>query len=409
MTALPIGWTTAKLGDVVVDGKLTNGLSPATGGAVEHRVLTLSAVTSGKYRPEESKEALFAKDPTLEQLVRDGSFLLSRGNGNPDLVGVGVVASAGNEPTIYPDTVIGGVIDDSKVIPNYLAAIWKSPEVRQQLRKAARTTNGTFKVNQKSLGAVTFPLPPREEQQRIARILDHVDGLRARRRASIASLDDLLVSIYHQMFVADAAAPYWDEATVEDLLVDVNNAIRTGPFGSQLLKEEFTDEGIPVLGIDNVTTNEFLWGERRYISEEKYQQLKRYTVRPGDVLITIMGTNGRVAIVPDDIPVAINTKHLCCITLDQERCTPEYLRATFLWHPKARHYLKSKTKGAIMGGLNMGIIKMMPLSVPPPAIQQEFTARARQVDVVRQQYRAHLEQLNDLFASLQSRAFRGDL
>lgn len=409
MTALPDGWTTATLADVVVDGQLTNGLSPATGGTVKHRVLTLSAVTSGEYRPEESKEALFAKEPASEQLVREGSFLLSRGNGNPDLVGVGVIASAGSEPTIYPDTVISGVIDDSQVIPNYLAAIWKSPGIRRQIRKAARTTNGTFKVNQKTLGAVSFPLPPRDEQKRIARILDHVDDLRAKRRDSIASLENLMVSIYHQMFVADPAAPSWDEATVEDVLADVKNAIRTGPFGSQLLKEEFTDEGIPVLGIDNVATNEFLWGERRYISEEKYQQLKRYRVRPGDVLITIMGTNGRVAIVPDDIPVAINTKHLCCITLDQERCMPEYLRATFLWHPKARRYLQSKTKGAIMGGLNMGIIKMMPLSVPPPAIQKEFTARAMQIEVVRQQYRAHLEHLNSLFASLQSRAFRGDL
>lgn len=257
-----------------------------------------------------------------------------------------------------------------------------------------------LQVNRNDIARMPIDLPSLDEQRRIAAILDQADAIRAKRRQALAHLDTLTQSIFHDMFAAEAAS-----AVVED----VAEIVRTGPFGSQLLHSEFVDEGVAVLGLDNVVGNEFRWAERRYITPAKYEQLKRYTVHPGDVLISIMGTTGRYVVVPEDVPTAINTKHICAIRVARDQLDPAFLRAAFLWHPKSREHLTRQTKGSIMDGLNMGIIKAMPVPVPPAHLQHKFVEKVGQVTSQRAFVQRGLAADDELFASLQSRAFRGEL
>ena len=111
------------------------------------------------------------------------------------------------------------------------------------------------------------------------------------------------------------------------------------------------------------------------------------------------------AIVPDDIPQAINTKHLCCITLNQERCLPVFLHGAFLFHPHVRQQLGAATKGAIMEGLNMEIIKGLRIPLPPLSLQQRFAYLVREHERLRAMQRESLRQAEHLFQSLLQRAF----
>ncbi|WP_280439831.1 restriction endonuclease subunit S [Nocardia cyriacigeorgica] len=289
---------------------------------------------------------------------------------------------------------------------NYLCHFLSQPSMISKANARATGVN-LPRINPAELGKFTLPVPPIAVQRRIAEVLDHVDALREKRRKSIALLDELAQSIFLDMFGAESSD--WPVTPVENLAAPRKNSIRTGPFGSQLLHEEFVEDGVAVLGIDNAVANEFRWSRRRFITEAKYRQLERYTVSPGDVLITIMGTCGRCAVVPDDIPKAINTKHLCCITLDRSKCIPEYLHSYFLQHPAAQRYLRQKAKGAIMSGLNMGIIKSLPVTIPPLQLQMRYAEQVRSVRESRATAERHLAHLDTLFSSLQSRAFRGEL
>lgn len=297
------------------------------------------------------------------------------------------------------------VIHDPLVLDkNYLVRVLSSygkNQIESKTKSTSQPKLALFRIEE-----IEIPLPPLPEQKRIAAILDKADAIRRKRQQAIKLADDFLRSVFLEMF-GDIRRNDWDVVSLSSIAENKKNSIRTGPFGSQLLHSEFVSEGISVLGIDNAVDNKFKWGKQRYITKQKYEQLKRYEVYPGDVLITIMGTCGRCAVVPDDIPLAINTKHLCCITPDRNKCLPDFLHSYYLYHPMAVKYLNKVTKGAIMDGLNMGLIKDMPIPLVPIDRQIKFSEIKRQVDGV-------LSKMNDasdlpVFDALSKRAFSGNV
>ena len=202
----------------------------------------------------------------------------------------------------------------------------------------------------------------------------------------------------------------WPLVEIRDLAAKHKRAMRTGPFGSNLLHSEFTSDGdVAVLGIDNAVQNRFAWGEYRYISNEKYQELENYRIYPGDVIITIMGTIGRSAVVPDDIPIAINTKHLAAITVNRSIANPLFLSYSIHSSPFILNQFKSKTRGAIMNGLNLGLIKETKLKQPPIELQNKFAEIHIRIDELKNVYQISLLELDTLYNALSQQAFKGEL
>lgn len=305
-------------------------------------------------------------------------------------------------------TIVG---DESKVDRRFLLYFLSTVSAQDLVQDHAYPS-----LNLPLISGIPVSLPPLIEQHRIVALLDEAfDGIataKANAENNLQNARALFQSGYIAIF-QQAVADDYQPTTVAHIAHPSKGSMRTGPFGSQLLHSEFVDEGIAVLGIDNAVHNEFRWDKRRYITAEKYSQLSRYRVKPGDVIITIMGTCGRCAIVPDDISLAINTKHLCCITLDSSKCIPEFLHGYFLYHPVAQQFLAARAKGSIMAGLNMGIISELPVLLPPLRQQQEIVGK---VGILREEtqrleslYQRKLAALDELKQSLLHQAFSGQL
>lgn len=183
-----VEWPLVSAGELMPD--MRNGLSPSNAGSYLADVLTLSAVTRGAFDATASKRGCFAVDPPADKRVSGRDFLMCRGNGNKHLVGVGVFSGVDMPQLVFPDTVIAGRVDCSKVTMRYLATAWHQPNARRQIEAVARTTNGTYKVNQQTLSGVLVPLPPLPLQREFDQQMVRLDAQRARiDRAFRAELD----------------------------------------------------------------------------------------------------------------------------------------------------------------------------------------------------------------------------
>jgi type I restriction enzyme S subunit len=399
-----MNWQTSTIGEVAVsfvDGPFGSNLK-----ASEYVSFGVPVARIQNVRPNEFNDhnlVFISQHKAIELNRHDfcGGDVLITKLGEPAGVACIVPAEFGSGRIVADVTRFRG--NRQLIDHHYLVNYINSPVGRTEVAKRAKGSTRQ-RINLSDLRDIPLPLPPLDEQRQIAAILGQVDDLRRMRRGALEKLEALLQADFILSFVS-VPGSNWPEVSVED----ISKSIRTGPFGSDLLHSEFTENGIAVLGIDNAVHNEFRWDERRYISEAKYQELQRYRVFPRDLIITIMGTCGRAAIVPDDIPLAINTKHLCCLTLDENRCLPEFLHACFLRHPSVLHQLGVRERGAVMAGLNMALIKETKFSLPPLDLQRAFAARVVEIDKLKAHHLAHLAKLDALFASLQQRAFRGVL
>lgn len=404
MSGLNAEWPVVRIRDI---GVLRGGGTP-TRSRPDYFSGTIPWVTSQDIPEDYVGELNRAREYLTEQAIAEsatrvvtpGSILVTT------RVNVGKTAVT-KAPTCFSQDVTAiELYSQSLALPMFVAFYLRARRASLLGKNQGSTISG---ITRESLAMEQIPLPPLSEQELIAQVLRESQAAKTSQTQADINIGKLRREIFYEMFLDHPDRKSWQLITIAEAAARRPGSIRTGPFGSDLLHSEFVDHGIPVLGIDNVVSNRFSWGERRYISPQKYDELIRFTVFPKDVLITIMGTVGRSCVAPEHLPTCISSKHLCVITLDETRLIPGYLSSAVLYDPQVRKQTLSSGTGTIMEGWNSGIIKGLRVFQPPLSLQQEFASRIQQVESIESLNDDARDKVEALYDAVLNAAFTGEL
>ena len=293
-----------------------------------------------------------------------------------------------------------------EVDPRYMGYVSRTKEFRDSVQ---RIKVGSTQVHMRAreYKEIKIPLPPLEEQKRIAAILDKADALRRKRQQAIDLTDKLLRSIFLDMFGESQSD--WKTVAFGEVAATGKNTFVNGPFGSNLLTSELKDEGVPVLYIQDVRDGRYNRRSNKHVTELKADELSSCNVFPGDVLVAKVGDPpGAAAVYPESEPNAIVTQDVVRIRPNLERATPEFI-AGFLNSSIGERWLAPIIVEATRSRFGLGEIKKMSFNMPPVSLQSEYSVIHKRIESERHTFIQALEASNHLFDSLSQKAFRGEL
>jgi len=249
------------------------------------------------------------------------------------------------------------------------------------------------KLTQDSLRSIEIPLPSDQEQRAIAAYLDRktaqIDTLIANKRRRLALLAEERTAIISHTVTRglDPNAPlkdsgvdclgnipaHWNTIAIKRVVHQQSNALIDGPFGSSVdVSRDYVTEGVPVVRTVNITEYGFNPENLRFMRKEKFDQLRRHAVYPGDVLFSKVGTIGNTCVFPSYFEEGIlSTTGSCKITVNPEIILSDYMVYTL---NSMRENFLLLASSNVQPFLNMQTIKSVIIPVPPLSEQRAIAA-----------------------------------
>ena len=237
----------------------------------------------------------------------------------------------------------------SDIVPEYLYKVLLAQYKQGVTKRLQSKTTGLHNLDFKSYLKSVIPIPSCEKQLSIVSELDKINELIRLKKEQLKDYDNLAQSIFYEMFGDPVVNEKgWDNSTIES----VCSSIVRGPFGSALKKEFFvepTNDTYKVYEQKHAIQKNHIIGSY-YITKEKFQELRRFEVFPGDIIMSCSGTIGEFYQIPKEAEKGVMNQALLKFTLNENRTTTEFFM--FLMN-----FIKNsfETKGT--GLQNIGSVK----------------------------------------------------
>lgn len=255
-----------------------------------------------------------------------------------------------------------------------------------------------------------IPLPSLQIQQKIAAILDKADELRQYNKQLLNKYEDLTQSLFLDMFGDPVRnEKSWKTKTIEDITKKEKGSIKRGPFGGALKKEIFVKNGYLVYEQFHALNNDFSMA-RYFINQDKFNELRGFEVKPGDIIISCSGVYlGKLAIVPKDAKKGIINQALLKVTLDEKLMRNDFFIFHFSHKNFRERYFDANRGAGIPNFPPMSDFKKFPFITPSIDIQNQFAERVQLIENQKLQAQEALTKSELLFQGLLQQAFKGEL
>lgn len=262
-------------------------------------------------------------------------------------------------------------------------------------------------INKSRFGALEIPVPPLVDQRRIADILDRADAVRAKRREAIGLADGLGAAAFAQLF-GDVLLNdrRWPAGQTLGDVADVASGVTKG----RNLVGVSTRE-VPYLAVSNVQDMRLNLSVVKTIPASE-EEIARYRLQAGDIVLTEGGDPdklGRGTLWRSELTECIHQNHVFRVRVTAAGIQPLFLNWLLSSARGKRYFLRSAKQTTGIASINMTQLKGFPILLPPGGLQREFAERIAAVDKLKAAHRSSLAEMDALFASLQHRAFRGEL
>jgi type I restriction enzyme S subunit len=387
----------SKIGDVVSTIQCWNPTSVA--GDATFPYIDLSSVDNEKKYVRSIQSIRFEDAPSrARQLVKSGDILVS--TVRPNLNGVAKLDDSHDGATASTGFCVLRA-KTAVLSPEYLFQWVKSPAfVSDMVRKATGASYPA--VSDRIVSESQLPLPPLEEQRRIAAILDQVDDLRRKRWEALSQLDTLLHIIYKDFFGDPVSNPKgFPTTTVGQLGVEMQ-------YGPRFYNEAYSEDGTRIVRITDLSEDGSLDFESMPRLSVSTSELEKHKSIPGELLFARTGaTVGKLALISAEDPICIPGAYFIRLRF------PSQIDPEFAWHTmrsaSIQGIIASQSRQSAQQNFSGPGLRRLPFFVPHLDLQRAFAVRVAEIDFLKADNRAHLGKLDALFASLQHSAFRGEL
>ena len=335
------------------------------------------------------------------QMVRRGDIVISSANSWP------LVGKSSWVGELDFEAAIGGFICLLRVTRNdidarYLYRWFSSPRTQAIVRSFGQKTTNISNLNLDRALGLAVPLPPLPEQRRIAAILDQADELRTKRRRALGLFDELADSLFAEMSLSASA---WEIVALGELTSIASGITKGRKVPDAPLRS------VPYLTVANVQDKRLNLAVVKTI-EASENEIDRYSLKPNDLLLTEGGDPdklGRGTLWAGELSECIHQNHVFRVRVADGRIHPVYLNWDLRSARGRDYFLRSAKQTTGIASINSTQLKAFPVLVPALDVQTAFAARLGKLSEERRRCEEGVAAADELFASLQHRAFRGGL